>query len=86
MIKVTETVAARAEASSGDSMVVRAVATFLVVVIGRIGVALLFGGGGWSWTLVVPIGLIAGGSWATGRAGVGRSGRDRRVPWPRDRP
>jgi len=60
MIRVTETVAVRAEASSGDSMVVRAVATFLVVVIGRIGVALLFGGAGWSWVLVAGVGLIAG--------------------------
>ncbi|HEV2006623.1 MAG TPA: hypothetical protein VGQ85_08425, partial [Candidatus Limnocylindrales bacterium] len=60
MIKVTEAVAARAEASSRDSMVARAVATFLVVLIGRIGVALLFGAAGWSWVLAVPIGLIAG--------------------------
>ena len=67
MIKVTEAAAVRAEQRSAYSMAARAVATFLVVVIGRIGVALLFGGGGWSWTLVVPIGLIAG---AVGRRAV----------------
>lgn len=60
MIKVTDYDTPRVEADPGGSLLVRAVATFLVVLIGRIGVALLFGGTGWSWVLVVGVGLIAG--------------------------
>jgi len=59
-MNATRTVAVRVDAPEGGSTAGLAVATFLVVVIGRIGVALLFGGTGWSWVLMVPIGLIAG--------------------------
>ena len=60
MIKVTDNVAPRVEADPGGSMAAGAIAAFLVVLIGRIGVALLFGGAGWSWVLVAGVGLIAG--------------------------
>jgi pimeloyl-ACP methyl ester carboxylesterase len=60
MIKVTDAVAVRAEADPGGSVVARAIATFVVVLVGLIGAALLFGTASWWWVLVIPIGLIAG--------------------------
>jgi uncharacterized protein len=47
-------------ASRGVTTPVRAIVSFLIVLVGLVAIAVLFEGAGWSWLLVTGIGFVAG--------------------------
>ncbi len=66
--RMTGEVTAPTVASHRWGTAVRAVASFLVVLVGLFALTLLFKGSGWSWILVTGVGLVAGA--VAGRASL----------------